>query len=99
MVERHSGALQRTEVRVDVKDSVALWGSVLVSTIVSIGFFAMLYLVIKNEIPAGSRDLANIMLGSLGTSFTAVVGYWVGSSIGSARKDAALRAGEQSSQS
>jgi glycerol uptake facilitator-like aquaporin len=79
-----------------MKDSVALWGSVLISAIVTFGFFAMLYLVIKNDIPAGSRDLANIMLGSLGTSFTAVVGYWVGSSIGSARKDAALRAGEKS---
>jgi hypothetical protein len=79
-----------------VKDSVALWGSVLVSTIVTFGFFAMLYLVLQREIPAGSRDLANIMLGYLGGSFTAVVGYWVGSSIGSARKDAALRAGEKS---
>lgn len=78
-----------------MKDSVALWGSVLVSTIVTFGFFAMLYLVLQREIPAGSRDLANIMLGYLGGSFTAVVGYWVGSSIGSARKDAALRVGER----
>ena len=76
-----------------MKDSVALWGSVLVSTIVTFGFFAMLYLVLQREIPAGSRDLANIMLGYLGGSFTAVVGYWVGSSIGSARKD--MRAGER----
>jgi hypothetical protein len=70
-----------------MKDSVALWGSVLVSTIVTFGFFLMLYMVLQREIPAGSRDLANIMLGYLGGSFTAVVGYWVGSSIGSARKD------------
>lgn len=78
-----------------MKDSVALWGSVLVSTIVTFGFFLMLYMVLQREIPAGSRDLANIMLGYLGGSFTAVVGYWVGSSIGSARKDAALRAGDK----
>jgi hypothetical protein len=68
---------------------------VLVSTIVTFGFFLMLYMVLQREIPAGSRDLANIMLGYLGGSFTAVVGYWVGSSIGSARKDAALRTGER----
>jgi glycerol uptake facilitator-like aquaporin len=70
-----------------MKDSVALWGSVLISAIVTFGFFLMLYMVLQREIPAGSRDLANIMLGYLGGSFTAVVGYWVGSSIGSARKD------------
>jgi glycerol uptake facilitator-like aquaporin len=80
-----------------VKDSVALWGSVLISAIVTFGFFLMLYMVLQREIPAGSRDLANIMLGYLGGSFTAVVGYWVGSSIGSARKD--MRQGEHQSQS
>lgn len=72
------------------KESIALWGSVVISMIVTVGFFWMLYLVLQREIPAGSRDLANIMLGYLGGSFTAVVGYWVGSSVGSVRKDTYL---------
>lgn len=72
--------------------SVIAWGAPLVSILITVGFFVMLYLVIRREIPEGSQTLANIMLGSLGTSFTAVVSYWVGSSAGSANKDAALRA-------
>lgn len=70
--------------------SAIAWGAPLVSVLITAGFFVMLYLVIRREIPEGSRDLANIMLGSLGSSFTAVVGYWVGSSAGSAQKTAAL---------
>ena len=72
--------------------SAIAWGAPLVSVLITAGFFVMLYLVIQREIPEGSRDLANIMLGSLGSSFTAVVGYWVGSSAGSAQKTAVLAA-------
>lgn len=70
--------------------SAIAWGAPIISSIITIGFFAMLYLVIRQEIPENSQTLANIMLGSLGTSFTAVVGYWVGSSAGSAQKTNAL---------
>ncbi|TAJ97001.1 MAG: hypothetical protein EPO10_27950 [Reyranella sp.] len=72
--------------------SVIAWGAPVVSVIIAVGFFVMLYLIIRREIPEGSRDLANIMLGSLGSSFTGVVAYWVGSSAGSAQKTAALAA-------
>lgn len=72
--------------------SAIAWGAPIISTIITVGFFVMLYLVIRKEIPDGSRELANIMLGSLGASFTAVISYWVGSSAGSASKDATLRA-------
>ena len=70
--------------------SAIAWGAPIVSVLITAGFFAMLYLVLQREIPEGSRELANIMLGSLGASFTAVVSYWVGSSAGSAQKTAAL---------
>lgn len=70
--------------------SAIAWGAPLISVLITFGFFAMLYLVIRQEIPESSQTLANIMLGSLGTSFTAVVGYWVGSSAGSAQKTNAL---------
>ena len=70
--------------------SAIAWGAPIISLIITVGFFAMLYLVIRQEIPESSQTLANIMLGSLGTSFTAVVGYWVGSSAGSAQKTNAL---------
>lgn len=71
--------------------SAIAWGAPIVSVLITTGFFVMLYLVIRKEIPEGSRELANILLGSLGASFGAVVSYWVGSSAGSAAKDATLR--------
>lgn len=70
--------------------SAIAWGAPIMSALITVGFFVMLYLVIRKEIPEGSRDLANIMLGSLGASFAAVTAYWVGSSAGSAQKTAAL---------
>lgn len=61
------------------------------SVLVTVGFFAMLYLVLNKEVPDGSRDLTNILLGQLGGAFAAVCAYWVGSSAGSAAKDHIIR--------
>lgn len=77
-------------IRLAEASSKIAWGAPIISAVITLGFFIMLYLVIRNEIPESSQTLANIMLGSLGTSFTAVVGYWVGSSAGSAQKTTAL---------
>lgn len=70
--------------------SAIAWGAPIISVIVTAGFFAMLYLVFTCEIPDGSQRLADIMLGWLGAAFSAVVGYWVGSSAGSAQKTNAI---------
>lgn len=66
------------------------WGAVVISTIVMAGFSVMLWLVIKQEVPASQRELVMYMLSALQTMATGVVGYWVGSSSGSAQKTAAL---------
>lgn len=54
---------------------------------ITLGFFGILAYMLKFEIPSSSRDVLNIMLGSLGTAWVSVVGYFFGSSAGSARKD------------
>lgn len=72
-------------------NSAIAWGAPIISTIVLAAFGMALYAVLKEEVPAGSRDIANIMLGTLGAMASAVVGYWVGSSSGSAAKDNMLR--------
>ncbi len=50
------------------------------------GFFFALYAVMKWGIPESSHDLVMVMLGSLGTSVSVVVGYYFGSSKSSEAK-------------
>jgi hypothetical protein len=51
-----------------------------------LGFFSVLGFMLFANVPTGSRDLLNIMLGMLGTSFVSVTAYYFGSSSGSAEK-------------
>ncbi len=57
---------------------------------ITIGFFGMLAAMLKWSPPATNKDLLNVMLGSLGTAWIAVVSYYFGSSTGSADKSAVL---------
>jgi hypothetical protein len=62
------------------------WTPKVLGLIITIGFFGLLTYLLRREPPAGSRDILNIMLGSLGSAWIGVVTYYFGSSAGSARK-------------
>ena len=62
------------------------WTPKVLGLIITAGFFGLLYYLLRHEPPAGSRDILNIMLGSLGSAWIGVVTYYFGSSAGSARK-------------
>jgi hypothetical protein len=53
---------------------------------ITIGFFALVFYMMKFDIPAANKDVLNIMLGSLATAWIGVTTYYFGSSAGSARK-------------
>lgn len=53
---------------------------------ITLGFFGLLGYLMRHEPPAGSRDILNIMLGSLGSAWIGVTTYYFGSSAGSDRK-------------
>jgi hypothetical protein len=53
---------------------------------ITAGFFGILLFLMLSKVPAESRDILNIMLGTLGTSFVAVISYYFGSTAGSAEK-------------
>ena len=55
--------------------------------LIVVGFFVLLYMLIKSEVPDKNKDLLNLVVGALIGSFASVVGYYYGSSAGSARKD------------
>ena len=54
--------------------------------VIVLAFFVMLYLLILNTVPQANESLLNITVGALIGSFTTVVGYFYGSSKGSADK-------------
>lgn len=63
------------------------WTPKALAIAITAGFFGLLGYLCKFEPPPGSRDILNIMLGSLGAAWLGVVTYYFGSSAGSARKD------------
>lgn len=58
----------------------------ILAAIVVSGFFALLYFFVFVGIPVQNESLLNIAVGALIGSFTSVVGYFFGSSAGSANK-------------
>lgn len=52
----------------------------------TLGFFTLLATVFFVTVPENSKDILQIMLGVVGGQWTAIVGYFYGSSAGSARK-------------
>jgi Kef-type K+ transport system membrane component KefB len=67
------------------------WGRVLVSVIVVAGFLAVTLLYMTQKLNgAAVPEILSILLGALATNFTAVVGYWIGSSASSTAKDTTI---------
>ncbi len=67
---------------IEVKDNTP---KILAYTL-TLGFFMVLGFMLFASVPDGSRDLLNILLGMLATSFSGVIAYYFGSSNGSSEK-------------
>lgn len=59
----------------------------ILATAVTLGFFGLLSYMIKYNVPDANKDMLNIMLGSLGTAWVSIVGFYFGSSKGSDDKN------------
>lgn len=59
-------------------------------SLIALGFFAILALIIFREFPSPNKELLYMMLGILGAKFSDVVGYFYGSSKGSSDKNELL---------
>ena len=55
--------------------------------LIVIGFFVLLITLVFTEVPEKNKDLLNLVVGALIGSFATIVGYFFGSSSGSAKKD------------
>lgn len=81
-----------TMVKLAEAGSSISWGAPVVSIVIVVGFFISFAILAFGSpvTDANSAAMLNILTGAIGAGFTAVVGYWLGSSAGSARKDALL---------
>lgn len=81
------GSARGQTVQLAQAGSPIAWGAPLVSALVLATFSLVLIATITKAMPPGSETVLNVLLGMLGTGFSAVVQYWVGSSAGSAHKN------------
>ena len=58
----------------------------LLALLVTVGFFGVLYYMLRYTVPPASHDTMLLLLGSLGTAWTSIIAYYFGSSAGSDRK-------------
>jgi hypothetical protein len=58
---------------------------------VTVGFFGLLFYMMKFHVPAENKDMLNIMLGALGASWVGVTSFFFGSSMSSQKNGETLR--------
>lgn len=63
----------------------------ILGAVIVVGFFVLLYLLLVTGVPESNKELLNITVGALIGSFTSIVGYFYGSSLGSADKNELLK--------
>ena len=92
-----ANARQQTVQLAQAGSSIA-WGAPVVSVIITLGFFGVMFLLlfVKQEMPTNVFALLNILLGVLAALFTQVGNYWLGSSDGSRRNADTIRQVAQS---
>ena len=86
MLADTASARAQTVALAQAKSPIA-FGAPLVSIVVLVTFAIVMTVAITRTMPSGSETVLTMLLGSLAAMATSVVSYWVGSSVGSARKD------------
>lgn len=76
----------------DMQVATRSWVPDVLALLITAGFFGFLFYLMEYEPPAGSKDILNIMLGSLGTAWLCVVYFYYGSTIQNHRNAQAGRA-------
>jgi len=87
------------EARIDASDRASArarhqamddWTPAVLGSLIVIGFFTVLGVMVARKLPVGAETEFSIMLGALATMTAAVVNYFFGSSAGSKEKTRAL---------
>lgn len=68
------------------------WLPAVLAVIVTFGFFAFVGVMLFHEIPERNTQMLNITLGSVGSGWLMCLSYYVGTTVGAARKDDTISA-------
>ena len=74
-----------------------LWKQIfqyVLAALIAVGLYWVTYLLIMKAAPEGNKDALLIVLGVMAAAFSSVVGYFFGSSKGSAEKNDLLKNGK-----
>lgn len=63
----------------------------ILGALIVMGFFTLLILLVLSAVPSENKDLLNLVVGALIGSFSGIVSYFFGSSLGSSKKDELLK--------
>lgn len=63
----------------------------ILGALIVMGFFTLLILLVLSAVPTENKDLLNLVVGTLIGSFSGIVSYFFGSSLGSSKKDELLK--------
>nr|CAX84107.1 conserved uncharacterized protein [uncultured bacterium] len=63
------------------------WTPPALAVCITVGFFGVLAWTLNNGLPTAGGEAVLVLLGALGSAWGAVVNFYFGSSVGSARKD------------
>ncbi len=77
---------------IDWRDRIAIAGQIIVSVVIAVGFIAIRVLMIFVEILPANQRSADTFDGALIGAFSAMVGFWIGSSSGAQKANATLAA-------
>lgn len=82
-----------TSVKLAELGHAGYWSGPIIDVVVVVGFFVVLGVLVMRPVTMDQTQfaVANILLGTLGTSFVQIINYHRGSSAGSAAKDAAIK--------
>ena len=72
------------------EETVKDWTPRILAYGITLGFFGMLYWMMRHDIPGINKDMLNIMLGAFATAWIQVVSYYFGSSAGSEAKNSII---------
>lgn len=81
---------RRQTVELAKTGSPLAWGAGVVSVLAVLVFAGFVYLLFAQEVPASMKDALMLLGGSAATGYGMVLSYWLGSSSGSAAKDATI---------